>query len=290
MKSAVALQSDPTLSEAPAKPRVEGEAKVAFKHSDGETRLADLYQHDPLKVLFPLPGRGENPIAVLASTSGGLLGGDRLGVSLRVAQGAKATFMAQAAEKVYRSTGEDCLVTVSLKAERNSWLEYLPQETILFDQARLRRCTELDVGVGGKALAGEILVLGRTASGESFDTGLVRDEWRVRQNGRLIWADALLLEDNIAETIAHPAGFNGAVACATAVYVAEDAADRLDEARELLSQEGVRAAATVANGILILRWLGPDALALRKSFGTFWAAFRNRVAELPDRLPRLWNI
>ncbi len=269
-----------------------GRAALRFVHIDGETRLAGLYQHDPLRVLFPQPAEGEAPCAAIVTTSGGLVGGDVVEIEVSTGPGARALVMPQAAEKVYRSAGADCRIDVVLDVGAGGWLEWLPRETILFDGARLRRLTRIDVAPGARVLAGEMLVFGRHARGERLVTGLVRDAWEIRRDGRLVWADALHLDERLAEILAHPAGFDGAQAAATTVYT-DDAPDQLpDAARELLPGDtaDLRCAATVVSGVLITRWIGRDAFRLRREFGRFWAEFRGRAAGLPARLPRLWDV
>ncbi len=271
---------------------VAGAAEVGFTRRGGATRLAHLYQRDPLRVLFPAPEDPAVPVAVLVNTSGGLVGGDRLAVTATVGDGAAAMVTSQAAEKVYRSTGRDCRVEVDLTVGAGAWLEWLPHETILFEGARLRRRIAVDVAPDGRLLAGEFLVLGRTARGERLTYGLARDAWEIRCRGRLVWADALHLEGDLARAIADPAGLAGAVAYATFVYAAADAAERIELARGLLpaNDEGVlRFGATIVNGVLVVRWLARDALALRAAFAAFWAAFRRRVGGTGG-LPRLWTI
>ena len=131
----------------------------------------------------------------------------------------------------------------------------------------------------------------RIGSGERFSRGLVRDAWDVRRAGALVWADALLLSDDTVAALAHPAGFDGAVACATAIYVAPDAAQRLGDAvRALGDPAEVRCGATLVNGIVVARFLSRRPLALRVAFGAFWKSFRHAVAGLPPVLPRLWHV
>jgi urease accessory protein len=214
-----------------------------------------------------------------------------IAVTARAGSGALVT--AQAAEKVYRSTGGDCRIDVRLTVEDGGWLEWLPQETIVFEGARLRRKTELDVFGGGRAMAGEMLVFGRTASGETLTRGLVRDAWSARRGGRLVWADALHMEGDLAEPLGAPACLNGAVATATTVYAGDDAEACLGTARTILSEyanEATPAGATVVGGLLIVRWLGYDSLALRTAYGAFWVALRRYVRGGDDPLPRVWSI
>lgn len=277
----------------PADPTaVHGIAELGFTRCNDVSRLAHLYQQDPIRVLFPNHPPAEPPLAAVVTTSGGLVGGDRLDLSCRIDQDAAALVTMQAAEKVYRSAGSDCDLSVTLDVAAGGWLEWLPQETILFEGARLRRVTRATVAPGARLLAGEMLVFGRTARGERLTAGLVRDAWEVWRGDRLIWADALHLDGDLGAVLANPVCFDNAVAVATAIYVAEDAGRRLDLARDLLGDapEGLRAAATLVNGVLVVRWLGRDAFPLRQSFGAFWAGFRANVAGLVPELPRLWHV
>ncbi len=268
-----------------------GRARIAFEGDGAASRLAGLYQADPLRVLFPRRPAGDVPGAALVTTSGGLVGGDRLAVEARVGPSAAAQVAGQAAEKIYRSTGPDVTVDVALHAAAGGWLEWLPQETILFEGARLRRATTVAVEADARALAGEIVVFGRTAMGEAMCRGLLNETWRVVRDGRAVWADALHIDARFHEILAAPAGFGGAVAAATAVYSGPDADAHLTAVRENLAGVApVRAGATVVNGVLVVRFLAVDALALRDAFGGFWAWYRHRAAGWPAVLPRLWSV
>ncbi|MCR4376710.1 MAG: urease accessory protein UreD [Rhodospirillales bacterium] len=269
-----------------------GRASMTFARSGDETRLKDLYQSSPLRALFPGKASGDVLSAALVTTSGGLLGGDHLDVEVKLEAAAAVQVIGQAAEKVYRSKGPDTIFDVRLEVAEDAWLEWLPQETILFDQARLRRHTCVDVAAGGAFLGAEMLVFGRAAMGETLRTGLIRDVWEVRRGAKLIWADALHLAGDLSVQLDHPAGFGGARAAATAVYVADDAAAHLAFVREVLdgAPDGVRCAATVVNGVLVVRWLAFDAQALRGAFGVYWAAMRHEVKGLPGLMPRLWQM
>jgi urease accessory protein len=270
---------------------VHGVARVGYVNVDGVNRLATLEQKTPLRVLFPLPTAGDPPVAALVTTSGGLVGGDRLDVAVSVGENAALMAIGQAAEKVYRSLGNDCGVDIALEVGAGGWLEWLPQETILFEGARLRRNTALSVAGTGRALAGEMLVFGRVARGETMSYGLVRDAWTVRRDGRLVWADALHMDgEDIPYSLAAAAGFAGARAYATAIYVGPDAAAQLDLARDAAAIDGVRSGATLCGPVLVVRWLGADPGAVRRAFGDFWMRRRAAAGGLPPRLPRLWHV
>lgn len=284
------LPSEARLAASPLQ-RMNGLARAAFAWRDGASRLAELDQRSPLRVLFPRVDAGEPPLAAVTTVSGGLVGGDSLRVEIGVGPKASVLAFGQAAEKIYRSTGPSSTVDVALDVAADGWLEWLPQESILFDGARLERRTTVDVDLAGRLMAGECLVFGRLARGEIMRRGLVRDRWEVRRGGRLVWADALRIEDDILGTLDAASGFGGARVCGTAIYVGPDAAALLDTAKALTEGlEGVRAGATCVGGILVARWLSCDPLSLRGAFGDFWMGLRAAAGGLPPRLPRLWYV
>jgi len=281
----------PSVTDVPVE-GMHGRAELVFVDDAGRARLKDLYQTSPFRVLFPTLPPEELTSAVLVTTSGGLVGGDRLDVGVTVDPGAAVHVMGQAAEKVYRSLGSDTHFDANLNVGAGGYLEWLPQETIVFDQSRLRRTTRVDVAKDGEFCGAEMLVFGRAAMGEQVKTGLIRDVWDVRQDGKRVWADALHLDGDIAAQLDHPAGFDGALAAATFVHVSPQASARLELARTLLGedQDGVRTGATVVNDILVVRWLANDAQRMRAAFGEFWAAFRAQTQNLPGKMPRLWDV
>ncbi len=273
---------------------IAGAAEIAFVERQGRTRLSHLYQRDPLRVLFPDAAQGEPPIAVLLTTSGGLVGGDRLAISVDIGPGASAHVTAQSAEKIYGSTGPDTVIEIALRIGAASRLEYLPPETILFDGARLRRRASVDLAADASLLAGEILVFGRIASGERMATGLVHDGWELRRDGRLIWADAFHLADDslgsLLSKMADPACLDGATACATLLLAAPDVARFLAGARETIAASGVRGGATIVAGVLVARLLAADAFMLRRAYVALAGQLRATQAGLPAILPGLWHV
>ena len=271
-----------------------GVAEIGFSRSGDVTRLTHLYQRDPLRVLFPTPAFGDPPLAVLLTTSGGLVGGDRLDIDIRLAEGAAAQVTASAAEKVYRSIGATTAIRQSLSVAPGATLEFLPLETILFEGARLWRKTTVELGRDAGFLGGDILVFGRRARGERFTKGFLREAWQVRREGNLVWGDAVHLEDDIAEIIDHPACFGGAAAFATLILApfGRDPRSFLDNARAIQSAgaaEGLRAGVTAIAGLVVARWLAADATALRRAYAGLACHFRQAAMELPPLMPRLWN-
>ena len=264
----------------------DGAAEVSFSRTACETRLKHLYQSDPCRVLFPRQTDGAAKEAVIVTTSGGIVGGDRLRFDIEAETGSVASVTTQAAEKVYRSTGADSEIGVSVRVRDGALLEWMPQETILFDGARLRRHTRIDVAETARILAGEIIVFGRRARDEAFTHGLLHDDWRVSRDGRLVWVDALHLSADIADAIANRHAFDGAAAVATAIYCAPDAASHVDTARQLAGSGG----ASCVDDVLVVRLVDTDAAALRAEFTHFWRHFRHESVGLPAVLPRVWEV
>lgn len=272
-------------SEAPLQ-RGDGVADFGLVAAPGGARIARLYQKTPLRVLFPRGEADDLFTAALVTTSGGIAGGDRLSIAVSVAPATRAVVASQAAEKVYRSTGADAVFDVALDVGDGAWLEWLPQETILFDGARLRRRIKFDVAAGGRLLACDAFVLGRRARGETFTRGLVHDRWDIRVGGRLAWADAFRLDD--PAIVDHPAGLGGAAAAGTVFYVGPEADAALDVMRGA-SCDFPRAGATKIGGIAFLRILDADPARLRAGIAATIKALRSRIGGLPPAVPRLWQ-
>jgi urease accessory protein len=258
----------------------------------GRTRLMHLHQQAPLRALFPLCTGMDLPVAVATSTSGGFAGGDRMDIALSVGSAAAAIGTGQAAEKFYRSAGADTEMSIRLTVQQGGWLEWLPQESILFNGARLKRRVEIALSGDAAILAGDILVFGRRARGERMVYGLIHDQWRIRIDGRLAWADALIGEgDDLVGALQHPVALNNSGASALLVHAGPGAARHLDLVRDLLATGNapVRCAATCVNGILLARWLAEESIGIRPSFARVWTGLRAAVRNLSPTLPTFWH-
>ena len=265
--------------------RADGAFDLVLGPSPRGTALRQLFQQAPLRVLFPDPEPGEPPTAAILNCAGGLAGGDALRQAVRLEAGGRATVCTAAAEKIYRSLGPDSRIETKLSVGADAWLEWLPQETILFDGARMARRMRAELGPGARLLAAEMLVFGRAARGEVMTTGAVFDQWRLHGPEGLLWADALELGD--PARLAIPFGFGGAEALATLLLVAPSVEAQRDRLRGL--PELAPGAMTLPRpGLLVARWLG-RATAVRRAVGQAIACLRAAAMEQPARLPRLWT-
>jgi len=262
--------------------RAAGECRLVFARRDGQTRLADLYQRDPCRVLFPDSEPGAPPQGVLLTTSGGVTSGDSLKIHVEAGPDTEAIVATQAAEKIYRATltGDACTIDIKVVVGAAARLDWLPQETILFQGARLKRRTVAEVEEGASLLACEMVVLGRAASGERFTGGLLLDSWSIRRAGRLVWTDTLRIEGETPDG----AGFGTANALATVIGVWDEPQARFETARALLDETpGVRAGVTLVNGVMVARLLG-EATSVRAAVIGFLSAFRGQ------KMPRVWHV
>jgi len=272
--------------------RVHGVAEIGFARRDGATRLAHLYQRDPLRVLFPGADGDPAALAVIVTTSGGLVAGDRLDIAVNVVAGAVAHVTGSAAEKLYRSTGATTEIAQRLSVGAGGWLEFLPPEAILFDGARLRRNTHVELAGNAGFLGGGIVVFGRRARGERFTHGLLHEVWEVRRDGALVWGDALRVDGDVAAIIEDPACFDGAAACATLILAppSGDPKAYIEDARAAQQRTScIRAGITAVGGLLVARWLG-EPPALRRAYADLACHLRAAAMGLPARLPRLWHV
>ncbi len=266
----------------PSLQRARGRAEIAVAQIDGRTRLQRLVQQGCAKLFLPRVFAAA-PEAVLLNTSGGLTGGDHVSYAADVGPGAALTVTTQAAERLYRSTGDDALVDTRLRVGSGGTLQWLPQETILFDRARLRRTLTIDMAEDASLIALETIVLGRAAHGETVIDGFLSDRWLVRRGGRPVLAEALRLDGPIAEIMARQTTGRGATAMATLAMIAPDAEQKLDPLRERIPSGG-SAAASYWDGILLARFVADNAYVLRR------AVSDAAMILTGGPLPRVWAI
>jgi urease accessory protein len=242
-----------------------GELGVVVRRVGARSCLDQVYERGPLRARFPRLGRGERLECVCLNTGGGIAGGDRLAVAVEAGDGAAVSVTSQAAEKVYRSDGPVARVALRLVARRGAGLSWLPQETILFDGARLSRRLDAEVSGNARLLVCEAVVFGRSAMGERVAAGTFADRWHVRRDGRLVFADALALDGAIDAVLARPAVAAGASAIGTLLLAAGDAEPRLAAVRTALERAEVEGGASAFDGLLVARLLAGDGFELRRA-------------------------
>ena len=256
-------------------------AMSAVKIGD-TTQAMRVAETGSLRVRFPNV-TGPALEAVVLNTAGGIACGDSFALAVDVQPGASVVLTTPAAERVYRSDGATAEYIVRLWLHPETTTCWLPQETILFDRAQLRRRIEVDLSTQASLLAFEAIVFGRAARGETITEGLFEDTWRIRRDGRLVYADTLLLSGDICELLQRPIVAAGAGAFATCVYIAPDAEARLDAVRTLLEDCVSECAASAWNGLLTVRFLAPDVKMLKRDAIAFLSGFR----QAP--MPRVWH-
>ncbi|MFC6489877.1 urease accessory protein UreD [Nitratireductor sp. GCM10026969] len=246
------------------------------------TCIDTFYQEGCAKIRLPRT-HGEGLEAVLINTAGGLTGGDRLEWKADAAPGSKLVLTTQACERIYRSTGDDARVSTTLKIGPGAHVDWLPQETILFEASRLHRTLTVDLAEGATLTAVEAVLLGREAMGEAARSARLRDRWEIRHEGRLVHAEANRLTGDGFEREA-PSLLDGNNAFATVLAITPDAAEKLEALRALLDPH-ISAAASAVGERLVLRVLAPSGLELRRVIAPAIALLSGAGA-----LPRLWTI
>jgi urease accessory protein len=236
-------------------------ALTVVGHADA-SRRGRVYEAGMLRVRFPNSVNRDTLDAVIINSAGGMTGGDRSSIDLNVEAGARLTITTAAAEKIYRSLGPDTEINVKLAVDAGGALAWLPQETILFDQARLRRAIDVDIAAGASLLLGEAIVFGRAAMDESVVSGYLFDRWRVRVDGALVFAETVRLDGRIAERLAVPAIGGGCVAIATLISIPGN--DQTVAAVRALRESFIgEVDASAWNGFAVVRLIAADGAALR---------------------------
>jgi urease accessory protein len=264
----------------PALQRARGEGRVIAGTRDGKTEIQTLYQDGCAKVRLPHT-HSDALQAVLMNTAGGLTGGDYVHWTATAMAGAKLVLTTPACERVYRSIEGDARVENRLIANEGAHIDWLPQETILFEGSRLDRRLEIELAEGATLTAVEAVLIGRQAMGEAAPTARLRDNWRIRRGGKLIHAEATVLSGDPTERSSLSL-LDGAVAFATVLHVAPDAERKLDAVRALLPESG---GASAIGERLTVRLLAGSGLSLRRSLSPIIA-----LLSSAGSIPRLWTL
>ena len=259
--------------------RAVGSVSFAVKTVAGKTRRGNVHEAGSLRVRCPGAPSAELE-AVLINTAGGVAGGDRFSLDIAAGEGTRLVVTTAAAEKVYRTLGPDSTIDVKLEVAGGATLAWLPQETILFDRARLSRSIEVSLAEDARIVLAEAIVFGRSGMGEAVEQGSLFDRWRVRRGGKLIYAETVRLDGAIAARLAAPAVTKGGVAIATVLIVpGDEAAVAAVRARgDAFSGE---VGASAWNGLAAVRLCAADGAALRRDLVHVMTTLRE--------LPRIWT-
>lgn len=280
--SEVVVPIDPKRARPVYVPRAEGEVRLRVRRRGGATRLADLRQQGSAKAFFP---RNPGPACegVLLNTAGGITGGDRFSFRAEAETGTWLSLSTQAAERAYRAEpGQTGQLTTRLTLDPGARVDWLPQETILFDGSALSRRLEVDMADDSRLLAVEPVIFGRRAMGERVRDLRFVDQWRIRRGGRLVHADALRLLGDAEAVMAGAALGAGAGAMASLVYIAPDAERFLAPLRALLPETA--GASLIRPGVLAVRLLAPDGRLLRRALLPMLECLRGIA------LPKVWTL
>lgn len=275
------LDHIPATSSSPRLQRSVGVARVAMGVDEvGRTRLRDLAQQGCAKAMLPRT-HSIDPEVVFLNTAGGITGGDRLSYGLDLAPGARATAATQTAERAYRAADGAGEIRVDLSVGAGGRLDWLPQETILFDGSATRRETRIALTGDASLLWVETLVFGRAAMGEALAEVALRDDRQVRRDGRLVLWEPFALGPDALD---HPVCMDGARAISTVVFLAPAAETARDAVRRL-APEGVDWAASAWDGKLVVRAMAADAQPLKQALVPLLELLRDGRA-----MPRVWQV
>jgi urease accessory protein len=266
--------------EAANRQRARAEARALFARVGARTEPERLFETGGLRWRFP---RSSNPCeAAIVNTGGGVAGGDSYSVTLTLSEGAEVEASTPSAERIYRSDGAPASIATRLTLMPGARLFWLPQETLLFEGARLERRLEVETSGEAEFVIAETLVFGRLAMGESRIDATLRDSWRVRRDGQLVFADETRM-DHAGATLERRAAGAGARALSTIVASAPNIEARLPDLRAALNAagSGVESGASAFDRLIVARLLAA-------SFDQLRMGLVASIVALGGRKPRLW--
>lgn len=263
--------------------RAFGLAAVHVVRAGHQTRLADLAQRGSARAMLPRCGL-DRPEVVFLNTSGGLTSGDQIGYAVTLGPESRLQATTQTAERAYLAPTGPAALTVRAELAPGARLDWLPQETILYEGAHLQRVTEVALQPGATCLLVEMVVLGRRAMGEAPALARLSDRRMVTFRGRPLWAEAVALDAAALRLAAGPAVLAGDCAFATLALCGAGAEAAADGLRALPVAEGVTLGISGWNGRSLLRATAADPWALKRQLARC-------ISHLTTRpVPRAWQL
>jgi len=264
------------------------ELELGFERRGERTVLATRRQDGPLAVQKALYPEGDGVChAIVLHPPGGIAGGDELEIAVRAADHAHALLTTPGAAKWYRTAGPWASQSVTIEAGDGACVEWLPQETIVFDGALAGMRTEVRLAGRARYIGWEILCLGRSGSGERFARGTCGPATRLLRDGRLLRFERGTIEGG-GPLLESPAGLAGQAVCATMLAAAPDLERLLPDCREARPENG-EGAVTLLPGVMVARYLGASSEAAKRYFTQLWRLLRPAVAGIEAREPRIWS-
>lgn len=266
-----------------AKAGWKADLRLGFAARQGKTLLTERSHQGPLAVQRPFYPEGGVCHVYLLHPPGGVVGGDELAIDVRAESHSQALITTPAAGKFYRSEGALASQSVILKTEADASLEWLPQETIFFNRARVESSMQIHLCRSARFLGWDIVALGRPAAGERFENGRIDLRWRLFLEQRPLLQERLLLTP---ESVAANWGLNGAAACGT--LLAWPVSPALPEKIAETFAEEPDFGLTRIDELLICRMTSAQTGRIRSAFELVWRQVRPHLLARESSPPRIW--
>ena len=264
---------------------------LRFERRDEATILAHRQHSGPLRVQKALHPEGPAVChAIVLHPPAGIAGGDELDISIEVGPSAHALLTAPGAGKWYRTTAPWAVQSLDITIAPGAAMEWLPQETIVFDGARAEMGTRIRLAEHAQYFGWEVLCLGRRASMERFQRGELRLATRIEQDGKLLWLERGRLSGG-SPLLDSPVGLAGYSVCGTLIAAgARIAPELLSACRSAPAAEaGAQQGLTALPQLLVARYLGHSSEAARAWFVALWRLLRPALLGRQAQTPRIWN-
>jgi urease accessory protein len=296
-KHAFAAADDPALNTLAVVKQMKhapllGTLKLQFESDNAATRLVRREHFGPLLVQKPLYPEGPGCChAVIVHPPGGVVGGDELRIQVNASKNAQALLSTPGAAKWYRANGQVARQHIQIDVEAGAAVEWLPQETILFDQADVVLNNEINLHAEARFVGCEMLCFGRTASGERFNSGRVRQRYAVRVDGKLLWLEQGTLLGGSA-AMSGALGLVGHTVCASLLCVGappqRDLIDTVRAAIAPLAEPTAQFGATQMKSLLMVRYLGDRSEVARQVMMAAWKVLRPALLGRESNALRIW--
>ncbi|SFN05194.1 urease accessory protein [Izhakiella capsodis] len=280
-------------------PGKNGYLSLRFARRGERSVLANMTHRSPFLVQRPLywdEALPNLPCLFLISTAGGILQGDRLVLEVDMQPGSSAHITTQSATKVQSMTHNYAAQLQQITLQENSYLEMMPEPTILHNNARFISSTRLQIHPSATLLYSEVLTCGRkhhpTDGGFKFDVYSARTEAQ-DLNGHDLFSEHYLLEPKLRPLngAGIMEGFHvaGNVILLTPEKHHQTILTRIKPCYDATAGIAFGASLLPNQCGIIFKALGSEAYQVKSAIHTFWQAARETITGACVPAPFLWR-
>ena len=272
------------------------ELKLEFDDQGERTRLRRKGSFGPLYIQKPFYPEGNLCHLYLLHPPGGVAGGDTLAFHANVKSGAQVLITNPAATKFLRSDSKLAQQQQFIKVADCASAEWLPQETIVFNDAHAQNKTVVQLDGNAAFVGCEVVSLGRPASQEKFVSGTYESLLRLERycattdRYRVVFLDHQRYSGASTE-LDQSWGLAGkpVFGMMVATPVDEDILGSFQRLQAKMTGPEEPVYSTLIGNVLVMRCVGESTSTVLDQLRARWSLLRPTMLQRAPHIPDIWR-